>query len=178
MAVLAGAIRREREAAQLSLSELARRSGLAKSTLSQLEAGLGNPGLETLWALANALAIPVSRLMTAPRRPVRVMRLDDGAPTRSAEADYGVVLLADQTPGSRRDLYRVTAQPGSVRRSSAHAAGTVEHVVICRGQASVGPESAPVTLSCGDYITYAADVPHVFEALEPDTVAVMLIDEA
>ena len=44
----------ERERAGMSLAELAR-AGLAKSTLSQLESGTGNPSLETLWALAMAL---------------------------------------------------------------------------------------------------------------------------
>ena len=41
--LLATALRRERERAGMSLAELARRAGLAKSTLSQLESGTGNP---------------------------------------------------------------------------------------------------------------------------------------
>jgi quercetin dioxygenase-like cupin family protein len=32
----------------------------------------------------------------------------------------------------------------------------------------------PVELGPGDYIRYAADLPHVFEALEPATLAVLL----
>ncbi|WZB72959.1 helix-turn-helix transcriptional regulator [Achromobacter xylosoxidans] len=61
--LLATALRRERERAGMSLAELARRAGLAKSTLSQLESGTGNPSLETLWALAMALDVQVSRLI-------------------------------------------------------------------------------------------------------------------
>src|SRR5947207_1806494 len=41
--VIARALRRERGRVGLSLTELARRAGIAKSTLSQLEAGNGNP---------------------------------------------------------------------------------------------------------------------------------------
>ena len=44
-------LRRERERVGLSLSELAKRAGIAKSTLSQLESASGNPSVETLWAL-------------------------------------------------------------------------------------------------------------------------------
>ncbi|MDU3936443.1 MAG: helix-turn-helix transcriptional regulator, partial [Serratia liquefaciens] len=58
--LLSAAIRRERERLGLSVTELARRAGIAKSTLSQLETGSGNPSLETLWALAMALDVPVS----------------------------------------------------------------------------------------------------------------------
>ena len=41
--LLSAAIRRERERLNLSVTELAKRAGIAKSTLSQLEAGSGNP---------------------------------------------------------------------------------------------------------------------------------------
>ncbi len=41
--LLALSIKRERQAAGLSLTELAKRAGVAKSTLSQLESGIGNP---------------------------------------------------------------------------------------------------------------------------------------
>lgn len=53
--ILAVAVKRERGRIGISVSELAKRAGIAKSTLSQLESGSGNPSLETLWALAMAL---------------------------------------------------------------------------------------------------------------------------
>src|SRR5260370_34169694 len=73
VALIAASLRRERARAGLSLTELARRAGIAKSTLSQLEAGTGNPSVETLWGLAVALGVPFSRLVDPPGRPVGVM---------------------------------------------------------------------------------------------------------
>jgi quercetin dioxygenase-like cupin family protein len=52
--------------------------------------------------------------------------------------------------------------------------GVVEHVVLSTGRALVGVADEPVELGPGDYIRYAADLPHVFEALEPATLAVLL----
>jgi len=49
--VIAASLRRERRRTGLSLTEVARRAGIAKSTLSQLESGTGNPSVETLWAI-------------------------------------------------------------------------------------------------------------------------------
>src|SRR5688500_11340444 len=43
LATIAAALRRERDRVGISLTELARRAGIAKSTLSQLESGVGNP---------------------------------------------------------------------------------------------------------------------------------------
>lgn len=176
--LLAQAIRRERERLGLSVTELGKRASLAKSTLSQLEAGVGNPSLETLWALANALQVPVSRLMGQPRQHVQVIRANEGAASQSEQAHYAATLLAACPAGAQRDLYRVKVQPGEPRQSKAHPPGTLEHVIICHGRARVGPEDQTVILEAGDYMSYSADGPHLFEALQADTLAVMLIEHA
>lgn len=175
--VIAAALRYERERAGISQAELARRASIAKSTLSQLESGEGNPSVETLWALGTALGIPFSRLVDPPRGAVRLVRAGEGAAMRSERADYAATLLASAPPDARRDVYRVVAEPGSARESDPHQPGTVEHVVLASGRARVGPTAAPVELSPGDYLSYPGDAPHVFEALEPGTSAV-LISEA
>src|SRR4051812_49584751 len=92
--VIAFSLRREREHAGLSLSELAKRAGIAKSTLSQLETGSGNPSVETLWALGVALDVPFSRLVDPPRQSVRVIRAGEGPVTYSEQATYAATLLA------------------------------------------------------------------------------------
>ncbi|WP_432924604.1 helix-turn-helix domain-containing protein [Microbispora sp. CA-135349] len=176
IALIAASIRRERERAGLSLTELARRAGIAKSTLSQLESGAGNPSVETLWALGAALGVPFSHLVDPPRPAVRVIRAGEGPVTYSEQADYGVTLLASCPPGARRDVYRISAQPGPPRSSDPHRAGTTEHLVIGTGRALAGPAEGPVELGPGDYIAYPGDAPHVFEALEPDTTAVIVME--
>src|SRR5512146_3351275 len=84
--VIARALRRERTRAGLSLTELAKRAGIAKSTLSQLEAGTGNPSVETLWALGVALGVPFSRLVEPAAPPVRVVRAGAGPRVPSEQA--------------------------------------------------------------------------------------------
>ncbi|MFF0311406.1 helix-turn-helix domain-containing protein [Streptosporangium sp. NPDC004379] len=176
IASIAASIRRERERAGLSLSELSRRAGLAKSTLSQLEAGTGNPSVETLWALGVALGVPFGHLVDPPRPAVRILRAGEGEATRSEHSDYAATLLASCPPGARRDIYRIEAQPGEPRLSEAHLPHTVEHLVIGAGRALAGPAGEPVELGPGDYLTYPGDAPHVFRALEPRTSAVIVME--
>lgn len=174
--LLAASIRRERERAGLSMTELAKRARIAKSTLSQLEAGAGNPSVETLWALATALGVPFSRLVDPPRPQVRVLRAGQGPVTYSEHSSYAATLLSSIPQATRRDLYWVEAQPGTARDSAPHLPGTVEHVVICGGAAAIGPAGEAVRLARGDYMTYPGDVPHVFEALEPDTTVMFVLE--
>jgi transcriptional regulator with XRE-family HTH domain len=173
---IAASIRRERDRAGLSLTELARRAGLAKSTLSQLESGSGNPSVETLWAIGVALGVPFSQLVDSPQPEVRVIRAGEGPVTYSEQASYAATLLASGARGARRDIYRIVAQPGQPRTSQPHMAGTTEHLILSTGRALAGPVSEPVELAPGDYLAYPGDVPHVFSALEPDTAAVMVTE--
>ncbi|GAA4547714.1 helix-turn-helix domain-containing protein [Amycolatopsis samaneae] len=170
--LIAASLRRERTRAGLSLTEVARRAGLAKSTLSQLESGTGNPSVETLWALGVALDVPFSRLVEPDRPRVRVIRAGKGPTVFAEHADYACTLLSACPTAARRDVYLVRAEPGSPRRSDPHMTGVVEHTVLCAGRARVGVLDDPVELLPGDYICYPADVPHIFEALEPGTYAV------
>ncbi|MEV4233664.1 MULTISPECIES: XRE family transcriptional regulator [unclassified Nocardia] len=175
-AVIAAALRRERTRAGLSLTEVANRAGVAKSTLSQLESGTGNPSLETLWALCVALDIPFSRLLDPPRPTVQVVRAGEGPVVAAAESEYRATLLAAGPANSRRDLFRITAEPGHARKSDPHIPGVIEHVLLATGRALIGPIDAPVELGPGDYISYPGDAPHVFEALAPDTWAALVVE--
>jgi len=173
---IAAALRRERERHGISLAELARRAGIAKSTLSQLEAGAGNPSVETLWALAVALDVPFSRLIDPPTAPVHVQRASDRPVLRAEHATFTSALLAACPPGARRDLHLMTAEPGPVREAAAHIAGAVEHMIVTAGRWRAGPSGAEVELEPGDYLRFSADQPHRYEALEAGSAAVLVME--
>ena len=172
--VIAYALRRARDRAGLSLSEVAKRANIAKSTLSQLEAGTGNPSVETLWALGVALDVPFSHLVEPPRPHVQVIRAGEGPAVFSERASYVATLLSSCPPNARRDIYLINAEPGPARCSDPHMPGVVEHVVIGAGRASVGLTDEPIELAPGDYMAYPGDQPHIFEALEPGTSAILV----
>jgi len=171
---IARTLRREREAAALSVSELARRAGLSKATVSQLENGAGNPSVETLWALGVALGVPFAVLVDEPAGTRTLVRADELASVPSSAADYRASLLSASPPGARRDVYVIQAEPGEPRRSAPHHAGTIEHVVLMNGRVRIGAVDDTVELAPGDYVSYPGDVPHVFEALESGTRAVLI----
>lgn len=171
---IARTLKREREARALSVSELARRAGVSKATVSQLESGSGNPSVETLWALGVALDVPFAVLVDQQANAPTLIRADDLAGVPSAAAAYSASLLSASPPGARRDVYLIQAEPGEPRRSDPHHTGTTEHVVLISGQAQIGPVGDAVLLNPGDYLSYAGDTSHVFEATKPGTSAVLI----
>lgn len=174
--VIAAAIRREREYAQLSLSALAAKADLAKSTLSLLEAGRGNPNVETLWAIASALDIPVSVLFENASSDTELIRADEGSSLKSGQSELSAVLLDRCPPNRRRDLFRTQLKPGAARTAQPHPKGTIEHAFLCAGCMKIGPLDKPVKLYPGDYYRFPGDVPHVYEAIDNDTLLLLIMD--
>src|SRR5918997_3053996 len=164
---VAANVRARRLQAGMTLADLAAASGLGKSTLAQLESGKANPSVETLWAIAAALKVPFARIVEEERPSLRVVRARDQPAMRSEETPgwVGRLLAASHGRGTF-DLYSLDLEAGAVRHAEPHHAGVVEHLVVVTGRLRAGPQSGPVELGSGDIVTFAADVPHVYEALE------------
>jgi transcriptional regulator with XRE-family HTH domain len=172
---VAANVRALRLEAGLTLADLAAQAGLGKSTLAQLESGKANPSVETLWAIAAALRVSFARLVEEQRPSLQVVRASDVPAMRSEETPgwAGRLLAASHRRGTF-DLYAIDLEAGSVRHAEPHHAGVVEHLVVVEGKLRAGPQSGPVELGRGDLVTFAADVPHVYEALAT-THAVLLM---
>ncbi|MBQ4825726.1 helix-turn-helix transcriptional regulator [Leisingera sp. HS039] len=174
--MIAAAIQRERSRAGMSLSGLAAQAGIAKSTLSQLEAGNGNPSVETLWALAAALDVPLSLLFETEAPATKLIRASEGEVLESEQSDFAAVLLSRSPPNVRRDVYRVVMQPGEIRRAAPHPRGTVEHMLVCSGQMRAGLEGQEELLWPGDYYSFPGDHPHSYEATRSGTLFLMVME--
>jgi transcriptional regulator with XRE-family HTH domain len=174
--VIATSLRRERERMGISLAELARRAGIAKSSLSQLEAGTGNPGIETLWALAVALEVPFSRIVDPVEEPVQVIRAGEGTVLHAEQAPFAAALLSTCPPGVRRDLHVMQAEPGASREAHSHIRGTTEHVIVISGRWRIGPADEPVEVGPGDYVRFPGDRPHTYSTQDADAKAVLVME--
>lgn len=173
---LARSLKRRRLERALSLSELARRSGVSKATLSALERGIGNPSVDTVWALAQALSIPFGDLFEdAEEDVIEVRRLDDAQVVTEEEGFRGRRLLTRHRRGAL-ELYVLDIERGTRREAAAHSPGVIEHVIVIDGTAEVGPIDEPTQLQAGDCITFAADLPHIYRAVDGGSRLLSLTD--
>lgn len=176
-AVLARNVKRVRTARGVSLSALARTSGVARATLYQLEAAQGNPTIDTLFAVSTALRVALSELVTDSEPPaVQIIRAKDGP--RVEGGAISVRLIRRFDPGVRvLELYDLRISPGGQTDAHAHPAGVLEHVLVSQGTLATGPPEHSADLGPGDYISFRADVPHHYRALSDEPViATLLMD--
>ena len=158
------AVKQRREAAGLSLRELAARSGISSSMISDIERGTKSPTVVTVVRLAQALGVSAAALIdgdAGPAARIRVLRRGEGA---GGEHPARWQSLGPASAGSRVDFVRFQIPPATVLGPSvAHAAGTVEHMHVAAGtvRVTVGDEMAELTT--GDSCSCRTDAPHGIE---------------
>lgn len=169
--LLAANLRRARQERDLSLSELARLSKIGKATLSQLEAGAGNPTIETVFSLSRALEVPISDLLD--------QRRGNGLTVvRAAEVDAlsgeGIDLRPLRTITTGDTVFEVYDQRVRARQDSLGHVGT-EHTVVQAGRLAVRVDGQEVVLGPGDYVGFDARLPHGYSALDEPVRSVLFL---
>ncbi|MEM9360427.1 MAG: XRE family transcriptional regulator [Pseudomonadota bacterium] len=173
---IASKLKARRQELGLSINELARQANVAKSNLSRMEAGEGNPSLETVWALSDALNINVSALIETTAQSNRVRHSNQPFDVEASDSDFGVTVLSTCPPGATRDIYKSSIAHGRARMADAHQYGTIEHVIVLSGCVSIGPTGAAVSMEAGDYMSFRADTPHLYEAGEDGAEVVIVME--
>jgi transcriptional regulator with XRE-family HTH domain len=171
--LLAANLRRLRIARHLSMSELARATGVSKATLSGIENKRANPTVETLATLAGALRVSMVELLEeAPLGEVRVVR----AAQRRSEQGDGVprqLLEALSLDGSL-ELAEIAMPAGELHEAKAQSSGSRAHLYVIEGTLIAGPVERASELAAGDYASFPADVPHAYEAVRQPARALLL----
>ncbi|MCW8886966.1 MAG: XRE family transcriptional regulator [Motiliproteus sp.] len=142
-----------RLARDLSLSQLAANAGIAKSNLSRIEQGDGNPTLDTIWRLAMQLNVPFGNLVA----PISATLGEDGVQ----------VQLIDQGKDDPQvDAYWMSCAPNTLREAEPHTPGTRESVTVISGQLEAGTVEDSKMLAAGETLTFDADHPHLYRTTE------------
>jgi transcriptional regulator with XRE-family HTH domain len=160
--LLAANLRRLRIARHLSLSELARATGMSKATLSGIENGHANPTVDTLAGLAGALRISLVELLSElPLGEVRVVRASQG---RLEQRDGLSGRLLDAGAAGSFEVSEIALEAREMHEIDAREDGSRSYVYVLQGKLLAGPVERITELGPGDYASFPADVPHLYEA--------------
>lgn len=155
-------IQRLRKAYNLSLSELAEQSGVAKSIISQIERNETNPTLATIWRLSQALDVSIERVLASADEEPFI--------EKSSKADTPILVSDD---GKMRlgiigwiktiewlQWYDVQSEPGGVLDSDGHQRGSVECLSVLEGEFEVEVGGVTQQAKAGETLRYRCDRPH------------------
>lgn len=159
-------VRRFREEQGLSQVEMARRAGLSKQTVLGIEAGRGNPTVETLETIAVALGVTARALVSELGSEVlfqsgeHALWQDQGAfELRSLAQAFGSGYVHNA-------VIRLGERTGTARTLSG-TRGMLRHCYVLEGSVELGPEGRTVHAHEQDFVRFPGEGPHHFEAITP-----------
>lgn len=175
-------VRALREAMDLSLRDLAERSGVSAPMLSQVERGETSPTLAVANRIAAGLELRLSQLL----------RLDEGGAVsvvRAAErrsgggsAGHTFEILSPPLPGQRAELSRHVlargASTGGEGDPPMHEPGSREIAHVEAGTVILHVDDTTVELATGDTVTFDADLAHRFENPGPGEAVLLAVVSA
>ncbi|MER5487116.1 XRE family transcriptional regulator [Streptomyces sp. NPDC002812] len=168
-------IRRRRRALDLTLAEVAARSGLSSPFLSQIENDRARPSMRSLQRVADALDTTAVQLMAAGETPRRVdIVRADADPGLESGADAGVDAGPDPT-ARVRPLVRGQHQMHALEFTGDHDSERAfrhrndELMYVADGVAEVEVDGRTHRLGRGDTLYLTGGVEHRWRAVEAGT---------
>ncbi|HKO27703.1 MAG TPA: XRE family transcriptional regulator [Solirubrobacteraceae bacterium] len=166
-------IRALRDAMDLSLRDLAERSGVSAPMLSQVERGETSPTLQVATRIAAGLELRLSQLLRLDEDgAVTVVRRAERRQGPAAVAGHSYEILTPPLPGQRAELSRHALAPGAVTGRPddppMHEPGSRETALVERGKVVLHCDGQRYELLDGDCVTFDADLTHHFENPGPE----------
>jgi mannose-6-phosphate isomerase-like protein (cupin superfamily)/DNA-binding XRE family transcriptional regulator len=168
----------------LSLRDLALRSGVSAPMLSQVERGETSPTLQIATRIAAGLELRLSQLLRLDEDgAVSVVRRGERrkGPSRG-RSGHSYEILTPPLPGQRAELSRHTLAPGAVTGGQGdppmHEPGSRETALLESGTVVLHCDGAEHALGAGDCVTFDADLPHHFENPGTDEAVLLAVVSA
>lgn len=155
-------LREIRNENNLSIRDLAKKSGLNVNTLSMIENGKNSPSLETLQLLSFVLNTPITAFFENDEIPQKIAHFKAGQRS-SVTFDHGLLEdLADGLPHRGLETFLITHNPHS-DSGDTPIVHTGREVVYClEGSLSYTVDHEEFYLEPGDSLVFEAHLPHAW----------------
>ena len=172
-------VRALREGMDLSLRDLAERSGVSAPMLSQVERGETSPTLQVAARIAAGLELRLSQLLRLDEDgAVVVVRAGEGRQGPKGRG-HSYEILTPPLPGQRAELSRHVLAPGAVTGGAGdppmHEPGSRETALVQSGRVVLVCDGQRHELARGDCVTFDADLSHHFENPGPEEAVLLAV---
>lgn len=160
--IVASNLSRLRALRHLSLDGLARKSGVSRAMLAQIESGRSVPTIRVLQRVASALQVSVAAFLRhfAPQG-VAVLPLQDSPRVLSGSGRFSSRSL--YPPGEQRfEFHELKLDALSTEHLQAHVPGTQKNLVVTHGTLEIQINDHRQLLGTGDAIFFDADHAHSY----------------
>lgn len=162
---IAPRLRQMRRKKDITLDELAKTTGISKSTLSRLESGQRKPSLELLLPIVAALSIALDEIVTSPRIE------DPRVPLKSTRTDGRILTPLSQHPG-KPQAFKITIAADD-REPTLRTHGGYEWIYVLEGRLRLVLGEHDIIMGAGEAAEFDTKNPHWFGAAGSGPVEVL-----
>jgi transcriptional regulator with XRE-family HTH domain len=152
-------IRRQRG---LSLEETARRTGVSKPMLGQIERGASNPTVSTLWKIASGLRVPFTAFIETKENDVTFIKKTELEPMPEDDGRYLVYPLFPMEGAKPFEMFSVRLLPGCHYDSASHPDGVEEQIWVENGNLTLHMENMTYAVHENEGVRFIANQPHSY----------------
>lgn len=158
---IARSLNQVRTSRSLTFDQLARKSGVSKGMLVQIEQGRTNPSVATLCRIANALGVTVSRFVEPGEEPAaRLIPASEAIELwQGRRGSRGKLLVGFDTP-SLLEVWDWDLAPGESYDGLPHPSGTREVLYVQEGELVLTTDGVEHRAGATDTLMFQADRPH------------------
>jgi transcriptional regulator with XRE-family HTH domain len=172
-------VQHHRKKRKLTLEQVAERSNVSRSMLSQIERGEANPTFAVLWRLTRALGMSIGDLAIL-ASDVRDGRTELVSSTqipefRSPNDSWRMRILSPPRTAGETEWYDIEIAGGGIIDSSPHYMGAWEHLTPLTGALTVTSGAEHFHVENGDTARYPADVHHSIQNPSSQPVRALLV---
>lgn len=157
-----------RKAQDLTFDALARRAGVSKGTLVQIEQERANPSIATLCRLAAALGVSVADLVApagVAQSSVQIVKPSDARTLWTGPRGGSAVLLAGTKGPDMLEMWQWELKPGERFEANSHGRGTRELIHVTSGRLFLEVEGQGTIIAAGATAVAKTDRPHGYANL-------------
>ncbi|WP_431075594.1 helix-turn-helix domain-containing protein [Microbacterium phyllosphaerae] len=151
---IAPRLRHARQKKNITLEDLAKSTGISKSTLSRLESGQRKPSLELLLPVVAALAISLDDIVTSPK-------IDDPRVPQRATRTEGRTLTRLSQPHSEPQAFKITI-PATERDPVLRTHDGYEWIYVLNGRLRMVLGEHDIVMGPGEAAEFDTKNPHWF----------------
>lgn len=160
--ILAKNLKAIREDRGLSLDKVASLTNVSKSMLGQIERGESNPTLATVWKIASGLHIGFTELVKEKQEEHEILRENEVAFINEDNGNCKIYPYFTYEDGRPYEVFKVNMKSLGYIHAVPHPKGTIEIIVVYKGQVTVRVDQREFTLYEGDATRFLADQEHVY----------------
>ncbi|WP_027417968.1 helix-turn-helix domain-containing protein [Aneurinibacillus terranovensis] len=152
-------VRNFRKHKQYTLKELAEKTGLSPSLLSQIERGIVDPTVGTFWKICTALNVPINDFFQDFKEEYRVVRKEERRMIELSNSNVRYHFLSPDSSG-KIEFLLVEIQPGELLERELVSHPGEESGYVIQGELLIIIKDREIHLTEGDSIFFPSTTPH------------------